>query len=174
MSNNHQPFISTGSNVPISQMNTSPSMVAFLIHSNHCCNWRKLEFILVNWDCDHVSAEDKKRPEANTGPVHEGKLTKPFASPAADEGGNYLSLLHWHSEWFTCLLFQFQWYMQHSINIPSYCRCSTHRPLDSCQRLKIILVFSTRLHSCYCQKWCSDQLFVCHQSTRSLMQLRIV
>ena len=65
-------------------------------------------------------AEDKKQPEANTDPVHEGKLTKPFASPAADEGGNYLSLLHWHSEWFTCLLFQFQWYMQHSINISLY------------------------------------------------------
>ena len=149
-------------------------MVAFLIQRNHCFSWGKLVFILVNWDFDNVLAEVMKQTEANTGPLHEGELTGNGAGPTADGGGNYLTLLHWHSEWFMCLLFQFQWYMQHSINISSYCRCSTHRPFDSCQYLKIILVFSTRLHSCYCQKWWSDQLFVCHQRTMRLMEGRKV
>ena len=130
--------------------------------------------ILLNWDCDNVLADDNKPPEANTDPVHEGKLKANGPGSTADEGGNYLTLLHWHSEWFTCALFQLQWYMQRSINISSYCRFSTHRPFDSCQYLKIILVSSTRLHSWYCQQWCWDQLFVCHQRTMRLMEGRKV
>ena len=147
-------------------------MVAFLIHSNHCCSQGELVLMLVNWDCDNVLAEDKRQPETDPDPAPERKLPANGTGSTADEGGNYVTLLHWHSEWFTCALFQLQWYFLHSINIPSYCRCCTHRPFDSCQYLKIILVFGTRLHSCYCQKWCSDQLFVCHQSPTSMTEGR--
>ena len=117
-------------------------MVAFLIQSNHCFSWGKLVFILVNWDCDNVLAEVIKQTEANTGPLHEGELTGNGAGPTADGGGNYLTLLHWHSEWFTCLLFQFQWYMQHSINISSY-------SIDVIHTDHLILVNTLRLF------WCS-------------------